>query len=158
MKRGDEALIVIRMAEADFNGHLEAVGAGWRLEVVVEDTAGDPDAALTKAASLYDDGVEILIGPGSDTELLGIKEYVDESGMLILDLVKNDRLSVEDLAKIVPGFRNRPSSNVLQEWIWAMVEDGRFDSLASALRLYHSMFILRKVANQDTEFGVDPSF
>ena len=75
----------------------------------------------------------------------------DEIGMLILDLVRDSRLPAEELTKIVPAFPSKPSPNVVQGWIGAMVEDGRSESIASALRMFHSLFIRQKVAIHDAK-------
>lgn len=82
-------------------------------------------------------------------ELANRSGTTDEIGMLILDLVRDGRLPAEDLAGILPTFPNKPSPSVVQGWIEAMVEDGSLKSIASALRMFYSLFVRRKMANQN---------
>ena len=51
--------------------------AGRKIEVVTEDTKGEPDVALMKVQKLVEkDKVDILLGPTSSAEAYAIKEYV----------------------------------------------------------------------------------
>ena len=79
----------------------------------------------------------------------------DEIGILMLELVRNGRLPSGELAKIVPGFPNKPSSTVVRGWIKAMLEDGRPESIYKALKMFYSLFTRRKIANSDASLALD---
>ena len=52
-----------RLAEDDFNQYLQEIGAGWSLDVVIEDTATSPVIALDKIASLKSKGISAIAAP-----------------------------------------------------------------------------------------------
>ena len=81
--RSGETLVALRLAQDDFNAYLQETGAGWRLDIRIEDTAGDPETALQRVADLHEDGIDAIIGPASDAELLRIKDYADANGILV---------------------------------------------------------------------------
>jgi branched-chain amino acid transport system substrate-binding protein len=58
---------------------------GLKVEVVTEDTAGDPATAITKVRKLVEsDNIDILIGPTSSATGAAIKDYVNEHHVLTL--------------------------------------------------------------------------
>jgi branched-chain amino acid transport system substrate-binding protein len=58
--------------------HNNQIG-GRPVTVVYEDTAGQPDQALTKAKKLVEqDNVDLLVGPVGSNEALAIRDYVDQ--------------------------------------------------------------------------------
>lgn len=142
--RSEEALAAVQLAEDDFNRHLRKAWAGWTLDVRVEDTAGDPATALQKVTGLHEDGIDIVIGPHFDAELLHIKDYVDDNGMLVIShasafsalaipddavfrLVPSDGQNAKALAKVL---RSLPP-NV---WVTIWRGDAWGDGMAEAVK------------------------
>ncbi len=142
--RSEEALAAVQLAEDDFNRHLREAWAGWTLDVRVEDTAGDPVTALQKVTGLHEDGIDIVIGPHFDAELLHIKDYVDDNGMLVIShastfpalaipddavfrLVPSDGQNAKALAKVLRSY----SPNV---WVTIWRGDAWGDGMAEAVK------------------------
>ena len=75
----------------------------------------------------------------------------DKIGTLLMDMVGSGRLLATELAKIVPAFPHKPSSSIALQWIEAMLNDNRQESVFAAMRMFHSMIIRRKVTEYDTD-------
>jgi branched-chain amino acid transport system substrate-binding protein len=68
--------------------------AGRKVELIVEDTGGNPAGAKTKARELVErDHVDIIFGPYAAFELLAINSYVIQNKMPILSLAAADDLT-----------------------------------------------------------------
>lgn len=107
---GGEARVGAKLAVSDFNEYLEEQGAGWRLEIVEEDTATDPDTALEKIESLHQRGIGILLGPPASASAVNIKEYADSQGLLLLSCCSAaPSLSIADdsIYRLVPDSANQ---------------------------------------------------
>jgi branched-chain amino acid transport system substrate-binding protein len=52
--------------------------------VTVADTGLDPDTALAKLQQFYDDGIRVVIGPQSSSEVAAIADYATEHGIIII--------------------------------------------------------------------------
>ena len=72
------------LAAADFNEYLSGQGAGWRLEMIFEDSAMSPVVALDKFQLLHSHGIEVVVGPFTSANTQSIKGYADTSGMLAI--------------------------------------------------------------------------
>ena len=142
--RSEEALAAVQLAEDDFNRHLREAWAGWTLDVRVEDTAGDPATALQKVTGLHEDGIDIVIGPHFDAELLHIKDYVDDNGMLVISHASTfPALAIPDDAvfRLVPsdGQNAKALAKVLRSYwpnVWVTVwrGDAWGDGMAEAVK------------------------
>ena len=80
---GIEGRAAAELAITDFNAYLAERGAGWWLEMVVEDTATDPAVSLEKVEKLHEEGIVAMLGPMASDNVQGVKEYADQSGVLI---------------------------------------------------------------------------
>jgi branched-chain amino acid transport system substrate-binding protein len=69
---------------ADANAELERSGSVLRLELMVADTALDPDRALAELGRLAGEGIRIAVGPQSSAEVAAIKSYADQHGILVV--------------------------------------------------------------------------
>ena len=81
---GADIQITVDLAESDFNDYLEANGAGWRLEILVEDTATSPAVALEKLSGLKARGVNAIVGTYSSGELKNVMEFAESNDMLLI--------------------------------------------------------------------------
>jgi len=79
---GENERVAAEFAVEQVNDLLDAAGAGWTLELVVEDTQTDPDLALEKVESLAARGIELIIGPLSSGEVRAIKGFCDSNKIL----------------------------------------------------------------------------
>ncbi len=60
----------------------EAGGPG--VDLVVEDTNSDPPTALAKLEDLHDQGIRIVIGPYSSSEVAAVLDFASDNGILLL--------------------------------------------------------------------------
>ena len=81
---GAENLAAVQLGIDDFNTFLHGINVDWRLSVVAKDTGGYPDIALEKAMVLRDQGIDIIIGPGTSRATEAIKPYADDRNMTLL--------------------------------------------------------------------------
>ena len=82
--QGEDIRITVEIAEDDFNQYLQEIGAGWSLDVVIEDTATSPVIALDKIASLKSKGISAIAGTYSSAELRNIRGYAQSNDMLLV--------------------------------------------------------------------------
>ena len=73
-----------KLGLADFNKHLEEIGAPWHLKMISEDSATNPVIALEKLTSLYAKGVSTVIGPETSSNIRNVKGYADSNNMLLV--------------------------------------------------------------------------
>jgi len=81
---GENEYVAASLAAEHVNAFLEAIGAQWTLEIVVEDTEAKTDLALEAVESFAARGIRLLIGPLSSAEIRAIKGYLDANGMLTI--------------------------------------------------------------------------
>ncbi len=81
---GAEGRAAVELGIRDFNAYLAESGAGWYLEMAVEDTATDPDVALEKIQILHRAGITAILGPMTSGNVDSVKIYADQNGMLVL--------------------------------------------------------------------------
>ena len=81
---GAEGRAAVELGIRDFNAYLAESGAGWYLEMAVEDTATDPDVALEKIQILHRAGITAILGPMASGNVDSVKIYADQNGMLVL--------------------------------------------------------------------------
>lgn len=72
------------LAEIVANEVLAAQDADWRLVMVAQDTAGDPQRALEVVKSMHERGINLLLGPPDTASLDAVRQYVEENDMLAL--------------------------------------------------------------------------
>ena len=54
------------------------------VELVVRDTATEPETALEMLEELHDDGIKIVIGPYASSEVTAVKDFADENGVILI--------------------------------------------------------------------------
>jgi len=81
---GEASDAAIQVAVGDVNAYLAGIESQARVRVIVKDTKTDPATALEKLKELKNQGVNIVIGPGSSTEALAVKDYADANGILLV--------------------------------------------------------------------------
>ena len=72
------------LAEPMINEALAAQDADWRLVLVRQDTAGDPQMTLGAVKSMHERGINLLLGPPDTASLDAVRQYVEENDMLAL--------------------------------------------------------------------------
>ena len=81
---GAEGRAAVELGIRDFNAYLAGSGAGWHLEIIVEDTATDPAVALGKIQKLHRAGITAVLGPMTSGNVDGVRGYADRNEMLVL--------------------------------------------------------------------------
>jgi len=121
--------------------------AGHQLDLIVEDTQGKPDVAVTKARKLVErDGAQVLTGVVSSGEALAVNDYSRESKV---PLVLSGDAGVDELT--IPG----PLAN---PYLVRTSQNGRTVAAAAADWAYKKGW--RKVATIGSDYagGVDTIF
>lgn len=80
MQSGITAKAAVEIALQDF----QRVYPDTSLEVVMEDSASDPNQAAKIAKKFFEQGIRILLVPGSSQEILAIKPFADTKGMIVI--------------------------------------------------------------------------
>jgi branched-chain amino acid transport system substrate-binding protein len=75
---------VLQKAVNDINENFSKSNIQKKIILHIEDTEIKPDVALAKVKKLVDQGIRIIIGPQTSSELKKIKEYVDKNDILII--------------------------------------------------------------------------
>jgi len=81
---GEESKAAIEVAAGDINDYFTSIGSDYRVRVILEDTRTDPAVALEKLEALDEQGVKIVIGFGTSTELEAARAYADEHGIILI--------------------------------------------------------------------------
>ena len=107
---GEENAAGSRLGVADFNKHLEKIGAHWNLKMISEDSATNPVVALEKLTSLNAKGVKIVVGPETSSAIRNIKGYSDSNNMLLISCCSSaPALAIpgDSVFRLVPDDRNQ---------------------------------------------------
>jgi branched-chain amino acid transport system substrate-binding protein len=81
---GKASQAALQLAAAKVNADLANQGIAFKVALVVEDTRLDPALCLEKLQTLAAQGIAIVIGPQSSAEVLAIKPFADENGILVI--------------------------------------------------------------------------
>ena len=79
-----DAQYAMRQAEDDFNDYLREIGSTWTLDILFKNTRSSFPWGLKHVADFDAIGIDVVVGPYSNANLDGIREYVDSNGMLAL--------------------------------------------------------------------------
>jgi branched-chain amino acid transport system substrate-binding protein len=80
---GQTSEAALELAVDDVNARFEAAGSSTRVDVLPEDTELDPALALEKLKTLAQQGVRLVVGPQSSSEIVAIKSFADSAGIVI---------------------------------------------------------------------------
>lgn len=81
---GQASKATLELRADELNRKLQADGKNARVRLYIEDTGLNADTALQKLQSLYAQGVRIVIGPQSSSEVARIKDYADSNGIVVI--------------------------------------------------------------------------
>lgn len=81
---GLSAQIALEHAEDDINNFLSDMNKSTRIKIVVKDTRTDPAATFEALRELEAQGVRIIIGPEDSASLSGVREYANQSGIILI--------------------------------------------------------------------------
>ena len=120
---GDETKTAAEIAARDFNKFLHAVGADWRLNILMEDSQASGAVALEKVQSLNGRGVNILVGMALSSHLRAAYSYIDNSDMLVMSCCSTAaNLAIDDYI-----FRLRPDDSRQAPAMNAMLNNAQIE-------------------------------
>ncbi len=76
--------IAMQQAVEDFNSFYQNVSSPRVIRLETHEVSSDPASALATVKKLHDEGVHMVIGFFSSSQLAAVKPYADEHGILIL--------------------------------------------------------------------------
>lgn len=146
----------IELAVSDANRFLQSINSNTKINLRIEDTKLDPQTALDKLMLLNKAGYKLIIGPQSSAEILGLKKYADENGILIISMGSTaSNLSVNDNI-----FRMCPDDHQEAKAIVSLMQDDGIKYIVPVYRLdigneglYKSVY---DVANTEKLFLTEP--
>lgn len=146
----------IELAVNDANRFLQSVNSNTKINLRIEDTKLDPHTALEKLMLLNKAGYKLIIGPQSSSEILGLKKYADENGILIVSMGSTaSNLSIDDNI-----FRMCPDDHQEAQAIVSLMQDDGIKYIVPVYRLdigneglYKSMY---DVASEEKLFLTEP--
>jgi branched-chain amino acid transport system substrate-binding protein len=80
---GENERAGLELARNDINNWLTTIRPGVRVQLVIEDTATQPQQALEKLQALNARGIKFVVGPLSSGEVRNLKTYADQNNVLI---------------------------------------------------------------------------
>ncbi|RJP30303.1 MAG: hypothetical protein C4527_09875, partial [Candidatus Omnitrophota bacterium] len=81
---GETGQAAAQIAVEDVNAYFARAGIPYQIQVLVEDSATDPAAALTALQKFANQGIQIVIGPYASSTVAGVKDFADQNDILIL--------------------------------------------------------------------------
>lgn len=81
---GKSAQIALELAEADINEALSDMGRSARIQMLIKDTKTDPEVTFEELKDFMDQGLKIIIGPEDSASLSRVREYANESGIILI--------------------------------------------------------------------------
>ncbi len=116
---GENSKAALELAVSEINKWLRGMGAGWEVDLIVEDTATDPKTCFDKIQVLYGRGVRIVIGPMTSAEVSEVKKYADANKILV-----------------VSPSSTSPALSIPGDWIYRYCPDDTIQGPAAARLLY----------------------
>ena len=127
---GQDNKLGVELGVVDFNEMLMETNAGWKMEIIVEDTQTDPLIALEKAQSLNAKGIKFVLGPETSAETRNVKSYVDSNNMIII----SPSSTAPALAIVDNIFRFVPDDTIQGKVIAAILEDNGIEVMVPIYR------------------------
>lgn len=81
---GPSVSAAVDLAEREINQKLESEGAGFAVEMQIEDTGGDPAVALQKLQLFAAAGIRTVIGPMSSAEAEAVRDFSSAQGIVLI--------------------------------------------------------------------------
>jgi len=116
---GQSIAAALEVALQDANDYLAHIGSRIRINVIVEDTQTDPGLALEKLKSLVNRGINVIIGPETSAEVVAVKTYADQNGVLLLSPSSSApslAIAGDNLFRFIPT--DIYQIEVLTRWLW----------------------------------------
>ena len=116
---GETGINTLKIVVKDINNYLHDVNSKYRLKLFIEDTKTNPQEALKKLKLLKEKGIDTIIGPGSSSSTMYLKNYVDENNMLLIGFSSTaPSLSIagDNIYRLIPD--NTKQAEAISEKMW----------------------------------------
>jgi branched-chain amino acid transport system substrate-binding protein len=117
---GENSAEAAKYAETQINAWLTERGETWSFNLEVDDTATDPETALTKMETWHGQGVQLFIGPMSSGECTQLLSYADSNQLL---MVSPSSTAISLMLPDDSLFRFCPDDTIQGPAIAALLED-----------------------------------
>ena len=81
--QGTDLRLATEIAADEFNAYLAEKGAGWSIDIVVEDSQTMPTVALDKLLTHSAKGINIVLGPQTSASLQNVLGYANSNDILL---------------------------------------------------------------------------
>ena len=81
---GESSRSSLSMSLQNVQSHLAELGYRIDIRLIIKDTQTDTAIALRMLKEMYDEGIRLVIGPYSSSEVAHLKPFADEYGMLLV--------------------------------------------------------------------------
>jgi branched-chain amino acid transport system substrate-binding protein len=81
---GRNSQAALNLAAADINTEFQSVGSSVSVQISVQDTGLNPSTALQDSQLLASQGVQVVIGPQTSSEVAAIQPWADSNGLLVV--------------------------------------------------------------------------
>lgn len=79
-----ETKAILAIAQEEINSYFSTLGLTKKINLVYMDTQSDSTIALQKVKELEAQGIKVIIGIYSSTEVKAVKSYLDQQGILLI--------------------------------------------------------------------------
>ena len=116
---GDSGLVTLSIVTNDINNYLDKINSPYRIKILIENTETNPYIALEKLKLLNEKGVDVVLGPGTSSSTLNLKNYVDENGILLIGFASTaPSLSIaeDNIFRLIPDDTNQAKAVSKKMW------------------------------------------
>lgn len=128
---GESSEVALQMAVQDINAYYHDHNIDAELMIYLYDTETNPAVAMEKITTLNDIGIRLIVGPFTSSNVAGVKEYVDNTEMLVISPASvSTSLAIPDdnIFRLVPNDLNQG------EAMTAYLEDDGIEVLIPIIR------------------------
>ncbi|MGD1836250.1 MAG: penicillin-binding protein activator [Nitrososphaeraceae archaeon] len=117
---GESGFNVLKIAFKDINDYLEKENSKYRLKLLIENTRTNPNDALEKIKLLKEENnINTVIGPASSSEIMAIKDYVDQNNIFIVGYASTSpslAIPEDNIFRLVPDDTNQAKAISKKMW------------------------------------------
>jgi branched-chain amino acid transport system substrate-binding protein len=128
---GESCAVAMDLAREDILHYFQSIGLQEELELYPEDSQTDPVVALQKITRLNGLGCSVVVGPYSSAEVLAVKDYCDQNGIIAISpssVAISLGIAGDNIYRMVPDDRNQAKAMV------EMLKDDKKKHLVAIVR------------------------
>jgi len=116
---GQSTVAALQLAAEQLEARVPAPGGPFKVHLLVRDTKLDPNLALEAIGELDKQGVAVIIGPQSSSELAKIKPYADAHDILVISqgsTASSLSIAGDNIFRLCPNDRREAEAIVALMW------------------------------------------